>query len=108
MNLPSQKPEHLILSGVTATSTPEMQPRISVREKALSSDAGKKAGHPSTCPYTDPSKCSISHSSTLCVVQKTCKREKKAQMLQKRTEKYLPKGTLNPGKMNEQEPPGFM
>lgn len=108
MNLPSQKPEHLILSGVTATSTPEMQPRISVREKAPSSDAGKKARHPSTCPYTDPSKWSISHGSTVCVVQKNLQKGKKIQMLQKRTEKYLPKGTLNPGKMNEQAPPGFM
>lgn len=108
MNIPSQKLEHLILPGVTATSTPEMQPRISVREKAPPSDAGKKARHPDTCPYTDPSKCSISYGSTVCVVQKkTCKRDK-IQMLQKRTEKYFPKGTLNPGKMNEQEPPGFV
>lgn len=47
-----------------------MQPRISVREKAPPSDAGRKARHPDTCPYTDPSKCSISYGSTVCVVQK--------------------------------------
>lgn len=50
-----------------------------------------------------------SATAALCVwSKKTCKRKKKIQMLQKRTEKYFPKGTLNPGKMNEQEPPEFM
>lgn len=58
---------------------------------------------------THPSVASAT--AALCVWSKKLAKGKKspnAQMLQKRTEKYLLKGTLNPGKMNEQEPLGFM
>lgn len=56
---------------------------------------------------THPSGASAT-AAPMCVVQKKLAKGKKIQMLQKRTEKYLPKGTLNPGKTNEQAPPGFM